>query len=73
MESNLTHTNRQVELEICVVGKYALSSDQTCTVSSVNFCIFYSSLCVCAHNCHSSSDLNDTYEEQYMYGTFLDH
>lgn len=32
LESNLTHSNRYVELEICLVGKYALSSDQTCTV-----------------------------------------
>lgn len=29
LESNLTHSNRYLELEICVMGKYALSSEQT--------------------------------------------
>jgi hypothetical protein len=48
LESNLTHSNRYLELETFVVGKYALTSDQICTV----FCssclyILLQTLCMC--------------------------
>jgi hypothetical protein len=62
-----------MELEICVVGKYALSSDQTClqfmsvysTPDSVNAYIIITSY-------NLSDNVSDMHEIQYMYGTFLD-